>query len=88
MIEWDNTFSVEVKTVEQDGKKINKRTIIFKDNKTQESEVVFEDYISDDLLTKNEKTPTLNNFIINVFQRYVVKKITKRDEMGQSSILS
>ena len=57
------------------GKEFNKRTVIFKDNKTQESEVVFEDFDSDDLPTKNEKTPTLNNFIISVIQAIGVRKI-------------
>jgi hypothetical protein len=85
---WNHTFAVEVKTVELDGKKVSKRTIIFKDNETQESEIVFEDYDSNDLPIENKETPRLNSFIRNVIQRHLVKKITKRDEMGQSSILS
>lgn len=85
---WNHTFAVEVKTVELDGKKVSKRTIIFKDNETQESEIVFEDYDSNDFPTENKNTPTLNNFITNVFQRRFVKKITKMVETGQTSILS
>ena len=72
---WNHTFAVEIETVEKDSKEFNKRTVIFKDNKTQESEVVFEDFDSDDLPTKNEKTPTLNNFIISVIQAIGVRKI-------------